>query len=87
MKRKTLRSSRRKKKRMKGSLARHLTVKQLGQVSFFHLGQQSSESQLPSSSPLNIDIDSIADDKDFILSQDFFWYLPIPLFLNSDFKP
>ncbi|KAL7172184.1 hypothetical protein ACSBR2_031807 [Camellia fascicularis] len=72
MKRKTLRSSRREKKRMKGSLARHLTVEQLGQVSFFPLRQQSSESQLPSSSPLNIDIDSIADDKDFILSQDFF---------------
>ncbi|XP_028085270.1 wee1-like protein kinase isoform X2 [Camellia sinensis] len=57
---------------MKGSLAGHLTVEQLGQVSFFPLRQQSSESQLPSSSPLNIDIDSIADDKDFILSQDFF---------------
>ncbi|KAF5931318.1 hypothetical protein HYC85_032191 [Camellia sinensis] len=72
MKRKILRSSRREKKRMKGSLAGHLTVEQLGQVSFFPLRQQSSESQLPSSSPLNIDIDSIADDKDFILSQDFF---------------
>ncbi|CAL5375305.1 unnamed protein product [Camellia sinensis] len=53
-------------------MARHLTVEQLGQVSFFPLHQQSSESQVPSSSPFNIDIDSIADDKDFILSQDFF---------------
>ncbi|KAF5956371.1 hypothetical protein HYC85_003596 [Camellia sinensis] len=54
-------------KENEGSLARHLTVEQLGQVSFFPLHQQSSESQVPSSSPFSIDIDSIADDKDFIL--------------------
>ncbi|PSS14665.1 Wee1-like protein kinase [Actinidia chinensis var. chinensis] len=78
MKRKTLRrSTTREKKRMKGSLA---IVKQLGQVSLVSLLQQSSseskaqsaESQSLSSSSLSLDFDAIADDKDCILSQDFF---------------
>ncbi|XP_028100914.1 wee1-like protein kinase, partial [Camellia sinensis] len=85
---------REREERMKGSVARHLTVQKLGHVSFKPLQQssfsislsdsfrfqslleseaQSADSIIPSSSPpLDIDIDSNVDDKDFILSQDFF---------------
>ena len=49
---------------MKGTLARHLTV-QLGQVS-------RSQNLLESESTVD-NIDADVDDKDFILSQDFFW--------------
>ncbi|KAL3517463.1 hypothetical protein ACH5RR_020052 [Cinchona calisaya] len=68
------------KQRMKGSLARHLTV-QLGQQQqiqnssrFQNLLDSDSETELfPSTSPLDFDSDAnITDEKDFILSQDFF---------------
>ncbi|XAR61299.1 Non-specific protein-tyrosine kinase [Bertholletia excelsa] len=94
MKRKAPRRSGTKEKKMMGSLARHLTVQQLGQPSSMPLQQHSSvsfsssntfsfqspldseaeaaEVRPPSSSPLDIDIDVNADDRDFILSQDFF---------------
>ena len=55
---------RRQKNEMKGTLARHLTV-QLGQVS-------RSQNLLESESTVD-NIDADVDDKDFILSQDFFW--------------
>ncbi|KAK9281241.1 hypothetical protein L1049_004137 [Liquidambar formosana] len=111
MKRKTPKrnSRRREKNKMKGTLARHLTV-QLGQVSFLpHLQNQSfsstssssnpsrfqnlleseaAEAHLPSSSPLDIDVDANVDEKDFILSQDFFctpdYITPDPQHISSD---
>lgn len=75
---------------MKGSLAKkHLTV-QLGQVALMPLRQQQNTSRFhnfldsdsdsetqkfPSTSPLDFDADAIiTDEKDFILSQDFFWF-------------
>lgn len=75
-----------KKNTMKGSLTTHLSV-QLGNVSLLPHQQQISasrfnefvdsqaEKQLPSTS-LALDFDTTADvdEKDFILSQDFFWY-------------
>ncbi|KAI8549768.1 hypothetical protein RHMOL_Rhmol06G0051000 [Rhododendron molle] len=84
MKKKTPRSSEgRVKKRMKGSLTR---VQQLGQLSFMPLQPQSSrfktplesqaqpreKSHIPLLSPLHIDADAVANNKDCIRSQDFF---------------
>ncbi|XP_062088410.1 wee1-like protein kinase [Humulus lupulus] len=81
-----LKSSSRKKEeprsKMKGTLARHLQV-QLGpnrqssstKPSPFQTLLESDavpERQLPSSSPRNTDLDTTLDEKDFILSQDFF---------------
>lgn len=85
------------KKKMKGSLARHLSV-QLGQISFkppIHSNNNNkfqklleedesartvtesvpSTSSFPSVKVLDfdVDVDLNVDDKDFILSQDFFW--------------
>ncbi|KAM7521501.1 hypothetical protein LguiA_011403 [Lonicera macranthoides] len=105
MKRKTLKkSNRREEKKMKASLASHLTVQQLqlGQISFMPLRQQSSfsnpsrfqnlleseaqaaavDSNLPSLS--TADVDSHGDEKDFILSQDFFC---TPDYITPDVPP
>ncbi|KAK3007868.1 hypothetical protein RJ639_014597 [Escallonia herrerae] len=79
---------------MKGSLARHLTI-QLGQVSFmpqssrFHnlLDESEPEAEdphLPSPSPLNRHADVNTDDRDFILSQDFFC---TPDYITPDVPP
>lgn len=84
-----------KKNTMKGSLTTHLSV-QLGNVSLLPHQQQISasrlngfvdsqaEKQLPSTS-LALDFDSTADvdEKDFILSQDFFWYDIFTIFVLS----
>ncbi|CDP03520.1 unnamed protein product [Coffea canephora] len=86
MKRKSQRIQKKGKTKMKGSLARHITV-QLGQVALMPLQQQqdsspfqnlldtdSDKQHFPSTSSLDFDAAdaNITDEKDFILSQDFF---------------
>lgn len=52
------------------------TSSSLSNPSFFQsiLEQEPVESNLPSSSCADADADANEDEKDFILSQDFFWY-------------
>ncbi|KAI5680413.1 hypothetical protein M9H77_01640 [Catharanthus roseus] len=89
--------------KMKGSLSTHLTA-HLGQVVLMPIKSQSSsrfhsvidseaENQLPSTSSVNFDSSAIdMDEKDFILSQEFFCtpdYItpdlpPVPIYLNSN---
>lgn len=86
---KTLETRKKKKKRknrreMKGALARLQLGETLNQSSFSTSSSNPSRFQnlvearaadgsLPSSAPLGTDVDTDVDDREFILSQDFFW--------------